>query len=210
MPALKVEWHPNFSDNKQPGSHFYVQYRRKGETQFENSPHELNENFILLRGLDTNQLYEIRVVSVDGDFSVYSETEEVVLYATTQQNSLGNGPYIVAPSTVASTGWFIGMMLALALLLLVLVLVCIIKRNRGGKYAVHEREATHGRKDFIDDAGFHEYSQPYVQTEFSFEFFFLFFFSFFFATCCETLMNEFLIFFFFFNFWQSGQQSYAQ
>merc|ERR1712136_650773 len=52
------------------------------------------------------------------------------------------------------------MMLALALLLLVLVLVCIIKRNRGGKYAVHEREATHGRKDFIDDAGFHEYSQP--------------------------------------------------
>jgi hypothetical protein len=63
---------------------------------------------------------------------------------------------------VASTGWFIGMMLALALLLLVLVLVCIIKRNRGGKYAVHEREATHGRKDFNEDAGFHEYSQPYV------------------------------------------------
>jgi neuronal cell adhesion protein len=52
------------------------------------------------------------------------------------------------------------MMLALALLLLVLVLVCIIKRNRGGKYAVHEREATHGRKDFNEDAGFHEYSQP--------------------------------------------------
>ena len=53
------------------------------------------------------------------------------------------------------------MMLAMALLLLVLVLVCIIKRNRGGKYAVHEREATHGRKDFNEDAGFHEYSQPY-------------------------------------------------
>jgi neuronal cell adhesion molecule len=52
------------------------------------------------------------------------------------------------------------MMLALALLLLVLVLVCIVKRNRGGKYAVHEREAIHGRKDFSDDAGFHEYSQP--------------------------------------------------
>lgn len=80
--------------------------------------------------------------------------------------SIEDGPYIVAPSTVASTGWFIGMMLALALLLLVLVLVCIVKRNRGGKYAVHEREATHGRKDFSDDAGFHEYSQPYVQMEF--------------------------------------------
>lgn len=53
------------------------------------------------------------------------------------------------------------MMLALAMLLLVLVLVCIIKRNRGGKYAVHEREAMHGRKDF-EEGGFHEYSQPYV------------------------------------------------
>ncbi|XP_057374456.1 neuroglian-like [Daphnia carinata] len=52
------------------------------------------------------------------------------------------------------------MMLALALLLLVLVLVCIIKRNRGGKFGAHERKATHGRKDFNEDAGFHEYSQP--------------------------------------------------
>jgi len=152
MPALKVVWHPNFSDNKQPGSHFYVQYRRKGETLYENSAHELSENFIVLRGLEANQLYEIRVVSVDGDFSVPSETEEVELAA--------DGPYIVAPATLASTGWFIGMMFALAMLLLILVLVCIIKRNRGGKYAVHEREATHGRKDFSDDAGFHEYSQP--------------------------------------------------
>lgn len=77
-----------------------------------------------------------------------------------------DGPYIQGSSAVASTGWFIGMMLALALLLLVLVLVCIIKRNRGGKYAVHEREATHGRKDFNEDAGFHEYSQPYVNEDF--------------------------------------------
>ena len=81
MPALKVVWHPNFSDNKQPGSHFYVQYRRKGETLYENSAHELSENFIVLRGLEANQLYEIRVVSVDGDFSVPSETEEVELAA---------------------------------------------------------------------------------------------------------------------------------
>merc|ERR1712071_327297 len=154
MPALKIVWHPNFADHKQPGSHFYVQYRRIGETIWENSVHELSENFIILRGLETNQLYEIRVVSVDGDYSVASDAEEIELIA--------DGPYIVAPSTVATTSWFIGMMLALALLLLVLVLVCIVKRNRGGKYAVHEREATHGRKDFSDDAGFHEYSQPRV------------------------------------------------
>lgn len=61
---------------------------------------------------------------------------------------------------MASAGWFIGMMLAIAFLLLVLIMVCIIKRNRGGKYAVHEREQANGRHDYPDEGGFHEYSQP--------------------------------------------------
>lgn len=51
-------------------------------------------------------------------------------------------------------------MLAIAFLLLLLILVCIVKRNRGGKYAVHEREAAHGRHDYPDEPGFIEYSQP--------------------------------------------------
>ena len=64
------------------------------------------------------------------------------------------------PNNIATRGWFIGMMLAILLLLLILVLVCIIKRNRGGKYAVHEREAAHGRSDYPEETGFPEYSQP--------------------------------------------------
>lgn len=52
------------------------------------------------------------------------------------------------------------MMLAIAILLLVLIIVCVIKRNRGGKYAVHERELAAGRGDYPDEGGFHEYSQP--------------------------------------------------
>ena len=68
---------------------------------------------------------------------------------------------IIKPKeNVATAGWFIGMMLAIAFLLLVLIIVCIIKRNRGGKYAVHEREAAHGRTDYPEEPGFHEYSQP--------------------------------------------------
>lgn len=34
-----------------------------------------------------------------------------------------------------------------------------MKRNRGGKYAVYEREIAHGRLDY-DEGGFREYSQP--------------------------------------------------
>lgn len=65
--------------------------------------------------------------------------------------------------SIATRGWFIGMMLAIAFLLLILIIVCIVKRNRGGKYAVHEREAAHGRTDFNEEQGFPEFAQPYVR-----------------------------------------------
>lgn len=64
---------------------------------------------------------------------------------------------------VASSGWFIGMLLAVLFLLCVCVVVCLVKRNRGGKYAVQEQEAARGRSgEFGDeqDGGFMEYTQP--------------------------------------------------
>ncbi|XP_065216002.1 neuroglian-like [Planococcus citri] len=60
---------------------------------------------------------------------------------------------------MATAGWFVGMILAIAFLILVLILVCLVKRNRGGKYVVHEREAVNGRHDYPEELGFHEYSQ---------------------------------------------------
>lgn len=66
---------------------------------------------------------------------------------------------MVQKAAATSTGWFIGLIVAIAFLLLILILVCIIKRNRGGKYAVYEREIAHGRLDY-DEGGFREYSQP--------------------------------------------------
>lgn len=79
MPAVKIVWHPNVEG--QPGSHFFVQYRRKGETLFAKSDDEFDENFLILRGLEPNQLYEIRAVVVDGDFFTESDVEEVEMYA---------------------------------------------------------------------------------------------------------------------------------
>lgn len=66
------------------------------------------------------------------------------------------------PPDLANAGWFVAMMLAIAFLIIVLILVCLVKRNRGGKYIVHEREAASGRHDYPDEPGFREYSQPYV------------------------------------------------
>jgi neuronal cell adhesion protein len=92
------------------------------------------------------------VSSVDGNHHVDSELKTINIYS--------DGPLIKANENMATAGWFIGMMLAIAILLLILIVVCIIKRNRGGKYAVHEREQANGRHDYPDEGGFHEYSQP--------------------------------------------------
>lgn len=67
---------------------------------------------------------------------------------------------MVANETVANAGWFIGMMLALAFIIILFIIICIIRRNRGGKYDVHDRELANGRRDYPEEGGFHEYSQP--------------------------------------------------
>lgn len=51
------------------------------------------------------------------------------------------------------------MMCAIALIIVLIVIVCIVKRNRGGKYSVHEKEAAQGREDY-EDGGFNEYNKP--------------------------------------------------
>ncbi|RLU17562.1 hypothetical protein DMN91_009798 [Ooceraea biroi] len=98
------------------------------------------------------EVYIMSVVAVDGDYLSESAPQEI--------ETSSEGPIIQPKENVATAGWFIGMMLAIAILLLVLIIVCVIKRNRGGKYAVHERELAAGRGDYPDEGGFHEYSQP--------------------------------------------------
>lgn len=83
-----------------------------------------------------------------------------LLYIKSVKFNFTEGPIIQPKENVATAGWFIGMMLAIAFLLLVLIIVCIIKRNRGGKYDVHDREVANGRRDYPEEAGFNEYSQP--------------------------------------------------
>ncbi|XP_031786698.1 neuroglian isoform X2 [Nasonia vitripennis] len=134
------------------GSHFFAKYRLKGETIEIPTDAEKLTNEIEIRGLESGRTYIVSIVAVDGDYMTESAAQEV--------ETSNEGPYIQAQENVATAGWFIGMMLAIAFLLFILIIVCVIKRNRGGKYAVHERELAAGRGDYPDEGGFHEYSQP--------------------------------------------------
>nr|XP_014349964.1 PREDICTED: neuronal cell adhesion molecule isoform X2 [Latimeria chalumnae] len=63
---------------------------------------------------------------------------------------------------IATQGWFIGLMCAIALLILILLIICFIKRNKGGKYPVKEKEDAHADPEIQpmkeDDGTFGEYS----------------------------------------------------
>ncbi|XP_014218547.1 neuroglian isoform X2 [Copidosoma floridanum] len=134
------------------GSYFFAKYRLKGETiDLVTKPEKL-ANEIEIRGLESGRTYIMSIVAVDGNYMTESLPQEV--------ETSNEGPIIEAQQNVATAGWFIGMMTAIIILLLILIIVCAIKRNRGGKYAVHERELAAGRGDFPDEGGFHEYSQP--------------------------------------------------
>jgi hypothetical protein len=147
-----VIWVPNV-DNGKSGSHFFAKYRIKDHSEWITTDPELDHNFIDVRGLDPDAQYEFKVVAVDGEYMTESESKIVSTYGI-------DGPLIRPSDNVATAGWFIGMMLAIAFLILILIIICIIKRNRGGKYDVHDRELANGRRDYPDEGGFHEYSQP--------------------------------------------------
>ena len=148
---IKVTWQPQIEGN--PGSHFYVQYKKDNDPQYISSNEELNEDSIVIRGLDPDYVYDFRVVAVDGKHETASEVLQVYAYSSI--------PITDEPQTkLQHSGWFIGMLLAVIFLILVCVVVCLVKRNRGGKYAVQEREERQGRRDPYDEGGFPEYTQP--------------------------------------------------
>ncbi|XP_043478124.1 neuroglian isoform X1 [Leptopilina heterotoma] len=148
--TVKLIWQPNY--NGHPGSHFFAKYKIRDETISMQTDPEYFSHEIHVVGLMSGETYTMSIVAVDGNYITESDSQDI--------ETTNEGPMIQAKENVATAGWFIGMMLAIAFLLFVLIIVCVIKRNRGGKYAVHERELAAGRGDYPEEGGFHEYSQP--------------------------------------------------
>ncbi|XP_075327553.1 neuronal cell adhesion molecule a isoform X6 [Odontesthes bonariensis] len=106
-----------------------------------------------IKGLKPGTSYRVRVVARDGaDGTVHSTSEVLVTVPAVPNRQVD----------IATQGWFIGLMCAIALLILVLLIVCFIKRNKGGKYPVKEKEDAHQDPEIQpmkeDDGTFGEYS----------------------------------------------------
>jgi len=148
--GVRITWLPNVESGR-PGSSFFVKYRKKGEVNFKSVPKKDTLDPVTIEGLDAGETYEFRVVSAGGQETAESETEEVSMtgiggYGVDAQESRG---------TFNKSGWFIGMICAISLALVAAIMVCIVKRNRGGKYTVQDKEQRYGRNplDYRDDSG---------------------------------------------------------
>ncbi|XP_066859132.1 neural cell adhesion molecule L1-like protein isoform X7 [Anser cygnoides] len=74
--------------------------------------------------------------------------------------TMAQGTYAGIYDGISTQGWFIGLMCAVALLTLMLLTVCFVRRNKGGKYSVKEKEDLNPDPEAqsIKDEIFGEYS----------------------------------------------------
>ncbi|XP_028928962.1 neuronal cell adhesion molecule isoform X36 [Ornithorhynchus anatinus] len=125
-----------------------------------------NETSFILKQLNYSTRYKFYFSAQTSVGSGNQITEEAV---TTMDEagilppSLGAGKAMASRQVdIATQGWFIGLMCAVALLILILLIVCFIRRNKGGKYPVKEKEDARADPEIQpmkeDDGTFGEYS----------------------------------------------------
>ncbi|ELT99433.1 hypothetical protein CAPTEDRAFT_120325, partial [Capitella teleta] len=138
-------------DVDNPGSEFYIEYRPSGEDEWQSTDPEKEHNWVNVTGLEPGQQYEFRIVARNGAKQETRSKSKTIL--------VGPDTKEVREASVATAGWFIALMIIIIFLLLILFIVCLIKRNRGGKYPVHEKEKLRGRDPDDEEAPFGEYTR---------------------------------------------------
>ncbi|XP_069707590.1 neuronal cell adhesion molecule isoform X6 [Phaenicophaeus curvirostris] len=130
---------------------FYVEYGVAGSKEdWKKEIVNGSRSFFVLKGLTPGTAYKVRV-GAEG-LSDFRSSEDV----------FETGPAMASRQVdIATQGWFIGLMCAVALLILILLIVCFIRRNKGGKYPVKEKEDAHADPEIQpmkeDDGTFGEY-----------------------------------------------------
>ncbi|XP_043319020.1 neuronal cell adhesion molecule isoform X23 [Cervus canadensis] len=160
LDSLTLEWEPPSHPNG-----ILTEYTLKYQPI--NSTHELgplvdlkipaNKTRWTLKNLNFSTRYKFYFYAQTAAGSGSQITEEAI--TTVDEGKLAMASRQV---DIATQGWFIGLMCAVALLILILLIVCFIRRNKGGKYPVKEKEDAHADPEIQpmkeDDGTFGEYS----------------------------------------------------
>ncbi|XP_071071325.1 neuronal cell adhesion molecule isoform X29 [Dasypus novemcinctus] len=169
LDSLTLEWDPPSHPNG-----ILTEYTLKYQPI--NSTHELgplvdlkipaNKTRWTLKNLNFSTRYKFYFyaqTSVGSGSQITEEAVTTVDEAGILPPDVGAGKAMASRQVdIATQGWFIGLMCAVALLILILLIVCFIRRNKGGKYPVKEKEDAHADPEIQpmkeDDGTFGEYS----------------------------------------------------
>uniref|UniRef100_UPI0037E9105F neural cell adhesion molecule L1.1-like isoform X2 n=1 Tax=Semicossyphus pulcher TaxID=241346 RepID=UPI0037E9105F len=124
--SLNLSWVPGERDRNHG---FIIRYLRKspGDDWEESEVVNSTQGFYSLTGLKPGTQYKLEIKH--GNDTQWED----------EKMTLGPVPSEM-PSGFATQGWLIGLISAIVLLVLILLILCLIKRRKGGKYAVKDKE----------------------------------------------------------------------
>ncbi|KAM9829289.1 neural cell adhesion molecule L1.2 isoform 1-T3 [Syngnathus typhle] len=107
---------------------FQIQYFKKNDAARKKTERvDSSQSFYQLQGLRPGSHYHLHF------------THSNVTFFQAEIDTEGTGVTEMQPS-IATQGWFIGLVSAIVLLLLILLILCFVRRNKGGKYSVKDKE----------------------------------------------------------------------
>uniref|UniRef100_A0A4W6CAA7 Cell adhesion molecule L1-like b n=1 Tax=Lates calcarifer TaxID=8187 RepID=A0A4W6CAA7_LATCA len=145
----KISW---TAREEQQDSQLYVAYmnNRDGNWWISEAVNT-SQSFHIIDGLKPGTVYTVRLMAkrLLDNASIFEEVIQTRVKAAKGQQT-----------DFSTQGWFIGTMCAVALLTLVALMACFVRRNKGGKYAVKEKEDLHPdvESQGMNDDTFCEYS----------------------------------------------------
>ncbi|XP_050953349.1 neural cell adhesion molecule L1.2 isoform X1 [Labeo rohita] len=124
--SVNLTW---VSKERQRNVGFFIHYLKKdGKGTWKRSERvNSSQSFYTLQGLQSGSEYRLKI-----DFKNKTLWEDEIQTSGAKVMEVRQG--------FVTESWFIGLISALVLLLLVLLILCFIKRSKGGKYSVKEKE----------------------------------------------------------------------
>ncbi|XP_036961137.1 neural cell adhesion molecule L1-like protein isoform X2 [Acanthopagrus latus] len=145
----KISW---TAREEQQDSQLYVAYKNNRDGIWRISEAvNTSQSFHIIDGLKPGAVYTVRLMAkrLLDNASIFEDVIQTRVKAAEGQRR-----------DFSTQGWFIGTMCAMALLTLVVLMACFVRRNKGGKYAVKEKEDLHPdvESQGMNDDTFCEYS----------------------------------------------------
>ncbi|XP_060794599.1 neural cell adhesion molecule L1.1 isoform X2 [Neoarius graeffei] len=141
--SMNLSWVPG---ERQRNIAFMIRYQKETGEWKESEPVNSTQAFYQLQGLKAGTRYRLEI------------RHNNVTYWTQDTGTTGPGVKEVQ-TNFATQGWFIGLISAVVLLLLLLLILCFIKKSKGGKYSVKDKEEGQMDSDAkpMKDEAFGEY-----------------------------------------------------